>query len=118
MMISEYLAYVLGMSLILTVGYILYFYLKNKAEQTKTKKDDLLVNILVGIPFILLDYKVNWLISPIFVEFPKTRKELVTGRVKRYKALEPISRLDKFRHWFGVKLCSFLEKYDPGHCDI
>jgi len=70
--------------------------------------------------FVIQDYLVNWTLSPVFLDFPKPwYRELVTGRMKRYKGLYSISTynpLELWRYWVAVNLCKLLNRFDPGHC--
>lgn len=116
-----YGAVLLASFIALAIAYVVLYKLIDMAHKTDTSKDDLIIKFLVGIPFLLLDWKVNWLLSPVFWEIPETRLELVTGRMKRYKRykVEMITEggtLFKWRHWFGLKLCKWLSKYDKDHC--
>lgn len=120
-MILEYILYTGGLFLLLAVGFVIVMKLQKKTLKTNTKLDDYAFKLFILLPAALLDWKVNWLISPFFWELPHDAKELVTDRVTRYKCYTPYaiesSWLKRYRHWFGVKLCKFLEKHDAGHCD-
>lgn len=70
--------------------------------------------------FIPQDIAVNLVfITLIGLEWPKWNKKeyLVTGRMKRWKKLEPTQgRRKRWRYTFAHKVCEQLNKYDAGHC--
>ena len=68
----------------------------------------------VVIAFVALDWFANWYVMSIwFFEWPQTKGELVTARMKRYKIEEPSgSRKNEFAFW----LCRKLSEHDEGHC--
>ena len=69
--------------------------------------------------FVVEDWVVNWLLSPIFLELPAEFFELVTGRMKRYRKLKPSTRIQKWRLAFANWLCRILNEHErPGriHC--
>lgn len=121
-MLGDYVSWTIIGSVVLAGVFVLYFKLKNKALKTETKVDDRIVDTLVGLPAVIIDWKVNWLISPLFWELPKGNRELVTHRMARYKdysfkVVAEGSWLIRWRWWFANRLCRWLSKYDPGHCD-
>jgi len=115
-MIQSYMIYVGLLSGLLAIGFVTYFTLFHKAQKTKTKKDDIAIKVLLGIPFVLLDYYTNIVLSIVFLEAPRSPTELVTHRMTRYSKMTPNGFLDKFRHFVGYNICRFLNKEDPGHC--
>lgn len=73
---------------------------------------------VVASVFLVLDIAYNYILTVWILELPRSPLETVTERVSRYKAdLMPITRLEKWRHGFAVRLCKILDMGDPGHCD-
>lgn len=70
--------------------------------------------------FLVQDWYVNLLLSLIFFDGPKKWNEVVTDRMKRYKAKYTQQRMlnfmERFRLNFALWLCNHLNKHDPGHC--
>lgn len=60
---------------------------------------------------VVYDWLVNHLLTLVFLDFPVGWDELVTGRMKRYKAEK-----GGWRHDFAVWFCPILNKVDEGHC--
>ena len=77
-----------------------------------TKAEPLIWPIV--IVFVALDWFANWYVMSLwFFEWPQTKSELVTDRMKRYKIEEPSgSRKSQFAFW----LCKQLSEHDEGHC--
>jgi len=75
--------------------------------------------ILFAIVFVIADWWVNIIISFAFLDPPKTLGELVTGRMKRYKRLQPRTFspwLIRWRYSFAVFICKHLNEFDKDHC--
>jgi len=75
--------------------------------------------ILMAIAFVIADWWVNVVISFLLLDPPHAFNELVTTRMKRYKA----KRLTIFSPWWqryhyrvAVFICKQLNQYDKGHC--
>ncbi len=68
--------------------------------------------------FILQDLAMNLIICTIiFLDLPK--EYLVTARMKRYKKKYKTKRnnpIEKFRYYFSVYMCKYLNLFDEGHC--
>ena len=119
-LLNSYLFVVAIGSAVLAGGFVIYWFLRNKASETPSKLDDRIVDAGIGIPVLLVDWKVNWLLSPFFLELPRSRFELVTDRLHRYKHYKPHlldNSLYRYRHKVAIKLCNWLSKSDPNHCD-
>ena len=76
---------------------------------------------LVVVGFVA-DWALNWTwASVVFDELPKSRKELVTDRLKRYMAAGSFDAVNQTYRYRRAKLfCkTFLDLFDPspkGHC--
>ena len=72
----------------------------------------------LSVPFMIQDWIVNMVFCTlIFLDPP--REALVTARMKRYKekySTVTYNPLEKWRYWFAVNLCKWLNKFDRGHC--
>ena len=81
----------------------------------------LLTKLLV-ILFVLADWWVNLVISLLMLDLPAHARELVTGRLKRYKKEyqgtppDQLGQVERWRLGFAVFLCRQLNRYDPEHC--
>lgn len=75
--------------------------------------------IAIGFAF---DWSLNWTwASVIFDELPKSRRELVTDRLKRYLAADGFDASHQTYRYRRAKLIceTFLDRFDPspkGHC--
>ena len=119
-LLLTYINELLVLGFLLLVGFVLYMELKPKVDKTPNKIDDKVLKGF-GIIVVLIDWRVNWLLSPLFWELPKDKYELVTHRMSRYKYydVEKVAsggKLIAWRWWWGNKLCAFMHKHDPGHC--
>jgi len=78
-----------------------------------------LMHIVLGTIFSVLNFLTNaWTISIVGLELPKWKdKEFPTTlRMKRWKKLEPDSKLNRWRLKFANWVCKIVSKYDPEHC--
>jgi len=87
----------------------------------KTKKGAWQRNLgmaLFGWPFIVfLDWPLNMASTIIFWDKPGTWSELFTGRMKRYKKLDPNAcKMNRFRYEAAHLICPMLNQHDKGHC--
>jgi hypothetical protein len=65
--------------------------------------------------FIPQDFIVNMVLFTIVgLELPK--EWLVTHRLSRWKKVNDLSRLGRWRCGVGEKLCQLLNRFDTGHC--
>jgi hypothetical protein len=81
---------------------------------------------LIGYPILLVFLVQDWwmdkLMTVLFMDMPETRGQLVTGRMKIYKRrygdtpLGALTPIERFRYMFAVRLCVWLNRFDPEHC--
>lgn len=77
------------------------------------------LHAILGTIFSVLNFITNaWTVSIIGLELPKwnDKEYPTTKRMKRWKKLEPDSRINKWRIKFSTWVCKTLNKWDPGHC--
>lgn len=114
---NEYIIWILA-NPVLSIGILLIEYAVIMTMATQRKFDGLAK--LATIVFIPQDLLMNVIVlTVIFADTPK--EWLVTGRMKRYKAVYnlPINRngkLDNWRYYFASQMCRYLNKFDEGHC--
>lgn len=88
--------------------------------QSFWKKHSLLKPLVVL--FVIQDWIMNWVMSLWFLDPPAKLNELVTGRMKRYvkkygkRSRWALSKLERWRYGFAVRLCKILNLFDPDHC--
>jgi len=78
-----------------------------------------ILHFVLGTIFSVLNFLTNaWTISIVGLELPKWHKKEfpTTLRMKRWKKLDPDSKLNRWRIGFATKICKIVSKYDPGHC--
>jgi hypothetical protein len=114
----EYIKLTLGLFFVLFALFIILMEIKVRVVGTFWEKP--FKYTLVPI-FLALDWVMNWLLSPVFMDLPAHPWEVVTGRMKRYRKLIyspefPIGFWNEFRFNFAEWLCRHLNRYDPGHC--
>ena len=110
----EYTTTVWFWFILLAIQFALAFTYQAQLEKYKLAKP-------VFIIFVVEDWILNWLLTPFFLDLPKEGDELITGRMKRYKEKYRLpawrkQKIQRFRYCFAVKLCNYLNKFDPGHC--
>lgn len=113
--ISNFYIYPLAALLILFIFYVVLMELLAIYGE-----DNLLLKPFVFI-FVIMDWIVNWMLTPIFLDLPGEAFELVTGRMKRYKkkyaTFDKVkTNLDQWRYDFAYWLCKHLNRHDRGHC--
>ena len=86
------------------------FWAKGLIEKFDLKVLVPVLKLVMGIGW-LLDVLLNYWLSPLFTELPKSPLETVTMRMKRYKKTEKGYKLA-----FSTWLCRQLSKHDKGHC--
>lgn len=104
----------------LFIAFVIVMRLEHTYKDTKLYP---ILKIVVGIPAILFDWFVNMTAACIvWWDLPAHPKEVVTGRLKRYKeaylGIKP-SALSNKASWqlvSSIWLCNILNKYDNGHC--
>ena len=80
-----------------------------------------LARLVFGL-FLVADWWVNIVISPLMLDLPAHPRELVTDRLRRYKELYSRlhhSRMTWPRRWrlsVARFACRQLNQYDPDHC--
>lgn len=117
--VQQYLVLTLVFILALFIAFVVLMEIKTEVENTRL---EILFKVFLQIPFIIADWLVNWLLSPVFLDLPAKPFELVTGRMKRYKfvygGLAPImlTRVERWRYDFALWLCNHLNRHDAGHC--
>ena len=71
---------------------------------------------LLIIPFVIADWMMDkfMIFWPVVGEFPRSWKDLVTDRVRRYKTYDK----DTYKYKFGNYICKLLDKHDyrGSHC--
>ena len=73
--------------------------------------------------FVIQDWLMNIFMTAWFLDLPAEKTELVTGRMKRYKAHGGWAEhgvkweiLEEIRYRFAIILCKALNVWDKGHC--
>lgn len=95
-------------------AFVIVIEIKTEFENTRYYP---LLKVVFGVPFLIANCLVNWLLSPLFFDLPASPVELVTARMVRYKKLNPHgSRLNEWRIGFAIWLCRHLNRRDAGHC--
>ena len=80
----------------------------------KTNKNKI-VRIVLGTFFQPQNLIFNFFaVSLLGLEFP--RETATTLRMKRWKTLQPDSRLNRWRILVSTNLCNLVNRADPGHC--
>lgn len=112
--VEQYFNLIVISMLCLFVGFVIVVEVKTEFENTRFYP---LLKIVFGVPFLVADCLVNWLLSPLFFDLPASPFELVTARMVRYKKLNPhAGSLNRWRIGFAVWLCRHLNRRDAGHC--
>lgn len=112
--IDQYAQLVLLSMLCLFIGFAVVVELKVEFQDTRFYP---FFKFTFGLVFVVGDWLVNLLISPVFFDLPGHRFELVTGRMARYKLLNPHkNKINRWRIGFAIWLCRHLNRYDNGHC--
>jgi len=95
-------------AIFLLVQYIVIMLLRDK---TRNK----LLMTAATLWFIPQDVVVNIVfMSIIGMELPQ--EWLVTDRLKRWKKITGLGRMNHLRHEFGWRVCNMLNRWDEGHC--
>lgn len=103
--------------LYLLVAFVFVMKVKHKLEGTRWEP----VAYVAVIPFQICNWAWNVTAgSAIFWDWPDEFFEVTTSRMKRYKkAYEKqiqLTRLERWRYWFAIHLCRFLNQHDKAHC--
>lgn len=112
----QYIIIVIQSMALLFVAFVFVMELKTQFERTRYYPA---IRMLFGLPFVVADCIVNYLLIPLFLDLPAHPLELVTGRMLRYKlayAARPLGRVELWRYEFAVWLCRRLNRYDADHC--
>jgi len=86
----------------------------------KFGKDNWGMKALIVV-FVIADWLLNWTTATVlWLQFPKTPLELVTDRLKRYKADYANTTDNNMIEWWRLKgavfFCRILSANDEGHC--
>lgn len=117
--IQHYLQFTLIFFLVLFMAFAVLMEIKTEVEGTRL---DLFFKVFLQVPFVIADWLMNIVLSPVFLDLPAKPFELVTGRMKRYKFkhgdLPPLllTRIERWRYGFARWLCNHLNRHDAGHC--
>jgi hypothetical protein len=112
----QYLAITFKSMALLFVAFAAIMELKTNIEPTRYYPA---FRILFGVPFVIADCAVNYLLTPLFLDSPAHPLELVTGRMKRYKQQYAVARFGaaaRWRYGFAMRMCQRLNRYDANHC--
>jgi len=116
-LLLQYIYLVVQSLAVLFVAFAFLMEIKTQVERTRFYPA---FRIVFGLPFVVADCVVNYLLIPLFFDLPDHPLELVTGRMQRYKKLY-VNRqgggwLRRWRYGFAVWLCRRLNRYDAEHC--
>lgn len=111
-MITQYLEFTFLLFVATFIAFIVVAELKTEIEgRPKLAWLRTPFKVVFVVPFLFMDWVLNWLLTPFFWDIPDSFFELVTARMKRYKRVAT-GRRYKFACW----LCNHLNRHDAGHC--